>query len=1046
MRSWVPLLCVTAGFAVPALASRPVSLEQLKTLIDSVRSKADADAAWQIGDAQLTERMSTDEQSRLESQLPGDESRKALQAIADESQFEEPPASRVPKLKAPAFPEQKRIMALVVQYVSKVLPQLPNLFATRETRHFEDTPLVQRTGSDFIPYRPLHYMNTSTVSVMYREGHEVEGADIKAKLKRGAVPREGRLATLGIFGPFLAQVLVDAAKSKLAWGHWEQAGSARVAVFDFEVPKEKSHYEVNYCCVAHESATVVANLAPFEKVVGYRGSFTIDPATGTILRIVVLADLKPTDPVMESAILVDYGPVEIGGKTYICPLRSISRVRAEAVQVDTLRGYALANQQQPLQTLVNEADFTNYHVFRSDAHVLSPEEAELVESTAGPTSAKEAQTAKSEAPEAEKDAAPPDESSAVAASTAAAQPNAPLVKSALTTSPAAPAPVAAATPPPEPMPEIEVKTAKGLPDIPAAQQQAPSTPGFVLRTTSKLVDVTVVALDKKGRPVTDLKQSDFQVYDEGHKEVVRFFTSPEARTQDTSAEPAETEGGSAKPTVFTNNASTVPDGESATSMRERNSTVLMIDASNLAFGDLSYARAEMLRFLRNLAADEPVGLYVLKSYGFQVLREPTTDHAGVAAALGQWMPNAQDLARAQDEEQRNRQHIDWVSRLSDLTYVNGNDNMSPEVTSSSGGGSVAGSVVYPVDARLQDLGSNPERDALLVLPEVAVHLAAISGPKSLVWVSSDNVLANWSNENLRTGRTAKFVDSLYMRAQESLNDAHVSIYPLDASQLEPGGIGADIQNRNVNAVGFNSRSQPGPGGGPTPGFTPGRDIAEMHQDLHSIQGGVRDLANATGGDVLRRAGDIAGELNGIVDDGRAAYHLSFSPEGAADNKYHALTVKVVERRGLKLRYRAGYYYAKEPATMKERIQQAIWRPDDINEIGLSATPRAKQGFVGIKIAAADLDLAQQDGRLMDKLDLIAVVRDDAEHHAQLNGTTMALRLRPATYQKALHDGLDIDEAVPNVPDGSALRIILIDENTGRMGTVTLPASALKPGK
>jgi len=32
------------------------------------------------------------------------------------------------------------------------------------------------------------------------------------------------------------------------------------AVFTFEVPKEKSHYEVNYCCVATEAATVVANM------------------------------------------------------------------------------------------------------------------------------------------------------------------------------------------------------------------------------------------------------------------------------------------------------------------------------------------------------------------------------------------------------------------------------------------------------------------------------------------------------------------------------------------------------------------------------------------------------------------------------------------------------------------------------------------------------------------------------------------------------------------------------------------------------------------
>jgi len=78
-----------------------------------------------------------------------------------------------------------------------------------------------------------------------------------------------------------------------------------------------------------------------------------------------------------------------------------------------------------------------------------------------------------------------------------------------------------------------------------------------------------------------------------------------------------------------------------------------------------------------------------------------------------------------------------------------------------------------------------------------------------------------------------------------------------------------------------------------------------------------------------------------------------------------------------------------------------------------------------------------------QLDIFIVQRDDAALHAKIEGKTLSVRLKPSTYQQTLHDGLMLVEPVAAMPDNGALRVIVVDVNTGRLGTVTIPSSALK---
>ncbi len=71
-----------------------------------------------------------------------------------------------------------------------------------------------------------------------------------------------------------------------------------------------------------------------------------------------------------SAMVVEYGPVQIGGKTFICPRRGVTISRQRTVRElhewDTsFVVYA------PFETMVNDFRFTEFHKFGSESRMLA---------------------------------------------------------------------------------------------------------------------------------------------------------------------------------------------------------------------------------------------------------------------------------------------------------------------------------------------------------------------------------------------------------------------------------------------------------------------------------------------------------------------------------------------------------------------------------------------------------------------------------------------------------------------------------------------------
>jgi VWFA-related protein len=343
----------------PNPAIRKVTVAQLDQLLGAARGESDGDMARQLSALELTERPSSAKIASWTAELHGKKARSLLVALADASAFLDPPPEDILTDAPPDKNLQQQMISLVEDYLNQTIPHLPNFFAQRTAVRYEETPAYYEGNATFTAAEPLHVVDNSKTMVLYRDGAEMES---KAP-QRGNEDRY--LTTYGTFGPVLGAVKCALANSVI-WSRWEKdASGGRGAVFRFAVPMALSRYKVGGCCLPEGGGTI-----PFVRMTGYHGEIAIDPASGAVFRVEVEADLNEFVPLDRDDVMVAYGPVEIGGKTYICPVRSVGIWRARSVNTlvewNTLSFLAWA----PYATKLNDFRYDNYHKFQAKSRML----------------------------------------------------------------------------------------------------------------------------------------------------------------------------------------------------------------------------------------------------------------------------------------------------------------------------------------------------------------------------------------------------------------------------------------------------------------------------------------------------------------------------------------------------------------------------------------------------------------------------------------------------------------------------------------------------
>jgi hypothetical protein len=353
----------------PRVPTKRATVQELEQMLGAAGEENDGELAKRLSGLELTERLSSSQLSVWKDRLRGNKSKAALVALADESAFLDPPAAEILSDPAPDLDTQRQMMSRTVNYLKEVIPKLPDFFAIRTTTEYDQPSLKKEdTWKTALADQSLREAVTEKATLRYRNGHEEQAAE---KKKGSASARKKDLNFVGVFGPILGSVLVDATRgdSKLIWSRWVQGERGRQAVFRYIVRAEDPHYNVVRCCLVGGKT--------FRTSPRYLGGLAIDPETGAILRLTMEsepgwireANLTPILPIKGAAMMVEYGPVEIGGRKYVCPQRSVVIMRARTVSPLSIWGQTF-EVYAPYETLLNDIVYTDYHKFGSEARML----------------------------------------------------------------------------------------------------------------------------------------------------------------------------------------------------------------------------------------------------------------------------------------------------------------------------------------------------------------------------------------------------------------------------------------------------------------------------------------------------------------------------------------------------------------------------------------------------------------------------------------------------------------------------------------------------
>ncbi|MBV9339662.1 MAG: VWA domain-containing protein [Acidobacteria bacterium] len=555
--------------------------------------------------------------------------------------------------------------------------------------------------------------------------------------------------------------------------------------------------------------------------------------------------------------------------------------------------------------------------------------------------------------------------------------------------------------------------------------QSSDVPPLTLRTSSRLVMVDVIVTDKKGQPVTGLKADDFTVEENGKKQKISMFVPPLSQRR------APT---SAPPGILSNHPENVgPAGVPI---------VLVLDATNSPFKEQAYGRAQMLKYVAEQSqAGRPMAVLALTDR-LHVLQQFSSDPQVLATAIKNFRPQEPILQ----------------ANLAPAPSA-----VPPEMAGVGRGGLAQVSALRAEQAALADftgaqVAYNLERRTLVTvaaMQSLSRMLGGLQGRKNVVWltaelpfdlipenrnVSDSQLLADLpvsQSKSLQTrssGALAAEERSLHgneIRAAEAqLANANVAIYPVDlhglVSGIEAGYSGAH-DNSDIYGQGLANQA------------------ISQGETLRITQGTMEEVAAETGGKAYINQNEIRNGIALAAADDKASYEIGYYPENKKwDGKYRSIKMKIAQG-DIQIRYRKGYFAADTGQTKNQNFE-----PDVANALQVNAPftqiyfmAQAKPADAGkvrvlFLVDAHTLSTEDSGGNKKINVSFYATVFGENGKGLASRSTKVDRSFDAATYQQILEKGMMVPIDLEAPPGSNELRLAVLDNKTGFIGTVSGP--------
>jgi VWFA-related protein len=558
--------------------------------------------------------------------------------------------------------------------------------------------------------------------------------------------------------------------------------------------------------------------------------------------------------------------------------------------------------------------------------------------------------------------------------------------------------------------------------VPGFSQNAPvDVPPITIRTTTRLVTVDVVVTDKKGQPVTGLKADDFTVEENGKKQKISIFVAPGA---DNAPKPTPAPEG-----ILSNHPENVrPAGVP---------TVLLLDAANSPFKDQAYARWQMLKYVMEQGqSGRPMAVLTL-SDRIQVLQQFTSDPQVLLAAIKSLRPEEQILRSA------------------------GPAPESHGIADGPKGGGSSAAMASAMAAAQQfvdiQVGYNLERRTLITIEamkSLSRMLGGLPGRKNVVWltaslpfdlvpedrnVSDAELLADLPGQGRERSVNVNAAGSLAAQARQlhgqeikeaesQLANANIAIYPIDVTGLASGMESSATQGGSV----FSDTA------------VTDRVISGLSAQ-QSSQGTMREVAAQTGGRAYYNRNEIKDGIALATADDKASYEVGYYPENKKwDGKYRGIKVKVAQG-DTEVRYRKGYFAIEPGPTKDHNLEQDVAAALLVNAPAtqISFMAQAKPTDPGkmrvvFLVDAHTVSAEDTGGNKKLNVNFYASIYDSNGKNLGTRSTKVDNAFPPATYQQILDKGMMVPIDLDLPAGAKELRLAVLDNKTGMIGTVSGP--------